>query len=160
MRRKSSWQKRSPHRAPKKEARSTSVVAKAALPFVMVTLVLVGLIYNQIRITRRSDVLKQMAQAILDASKRRDYSTPDRISSNSGFWKHLQKARILYGDVENYTIESVNVPTLAFTETVIFRAKRSSNDQTEMFVANGANFIEHQVLQNSPSGIAQPKEKH
>jgi beta-mannanase len=109
------------------------VVAKAALPFVMVTLVLVGLIYNQIRITRRSDVLKQMAQAILDASKRRDYSTP---------------------------IESVNVPTLAFTETVIFRAKRSSNDQTEMFVANGANFIEHQVLQNSPSGIAQPKEKH
>jgi hypothetical protein len=52
------------------------------------------------------------------------------------------------------------VPTLAFTETVIFRAKRSSNDQTEMFVANGANFIEHQVLQNSPSGIAQPKEKH
>ena len=160
MRRKSSWQKRSPHRAPKKEARSTSVVTKAALLCFVLALIIVGLIYNASRTRRRSDILKQMAQAILDASKRRDYSTPDRISSNSGFWKHWQKARILYGDVENYTIESVNVPTLAFTETVIFRAKRSSNDQTEMFVANGANFIEHQVLQNSPSGIAQPKEKH
>ena len=136
------------------------MVTKAALLFFVLALILVGLIYNASRTRRRSDILKQMAQAILDASKRRDYSTPDRISSNSGFWKHWQKARILYGDVENYTIESVNVPTLAFTETVIFRAKRSSNDQTEMFVANGANFIEHQVLQNSPSGIAQPKEKH
>lgn len=135
------------------------MVTKATLLFFVLALILVGLIYNASRTRRRSDILKQMAQAILDASERRDYSTPDRISSNSGFWNHWQKARILYGDVENYTIESVNVPTLAFTETVIFRAKRSSNDQTEMFVANGGNFIEHQVLQNSPSGIAQPKEK-